>query len=131
MGKKMNLAPVVAHSSDASPLANVHRISARVASGCNCPLSTQVLKSYLLTPSLIRFVLNQEDTMAQTVKLSDELVEDAKRIAAVEHRSVPRQIEFYFRMALIAEENPDLSFSLIREIMKADAEDAVEEYTFG
>ena len=50
--------------------------------------------------------------MAQTVKLSDDLVETAKRIAAVEHRSVPRQIEFYFRMAQIAE-------------------DAVEEYTFG
>ena len=72
-----------------------------------------------------------EAAVAQTVKLSDELVEDAKRIAAVEHRSVPRQIEFYFRMALIAEENPDLSFSLIREIMKADAEEATEEYTFG
>ena len=69
--------------------------------------------------------------MAQTVKLSDDLVETAKRIAAVEHRSVPRQIEFYFRMAQIAEENPDLSFSLIREIMKADSEDAAEEYTFG
>jgi hypothetical protein len=73
----------------------------------------------------------KEAAVAQTVKLSDELVEDAKRIAAVEHRSVPRQIEFYFRMALIAEENPDLSFSLIREIMKADAEEATEEYTFG
>ena len=69
--------------------------------------------------------------MAQTVKLSDDLVETAKRIAAVEHRSVPRQIEFYFRMAQIAEENPDLSFSLIREIMKADSEDATEQYTFG
>jgi hypothetical protein len=73
----------------------------------------------------------KEAAVAQTVKLSDELVEDAKRIAAVEHRSVPRQIEFYFRMALIAEENPDLSFSLIREIMKADAEEATEEYSFG
>lgn len=68
--------------------------------------------------------------MAINVKLDEELVADAKRIAAVEHRSVPKQIEFYFRMALIAEENPDLSFSLIREIMKADAEDATEEYQF-
>jgi hypothetical protein len=33
-------------------------------------------------------------------------------------------------MALIAEENPDLSFSLIREIIKVDAEEATEEYTF-
>lgn len=70
------------------------------------------------------------ETMATNVKLSDELVEEAKRIAAIEHRSVPKQIEFYFRMALIAEDNPDLSFSLIREIMKADAEEATEEYSF-
>jgi hypothetical protein len=68
--------------------------------------------------------------MATNVKLSDQLVEDAKRIAAAEHRSVPKQIEFYFTMALIAEENPDLSFALIREIMKADAEEASEEYSF-
>jgi hypothetical protein len=70
-------------------------------------------------------------TMAITVKLSDNLVKDAKRIAKVEHRSVPSQIEFYFRMALIAEQNPDLSFKLIREIMKAQSEAATEEYTFG
>ena len=70
------------------------------------------------------------DLVATNVKLSDELVEEAKRIAAIEHRSVPKQIEFYFRMALIAEDNPDLSFSLIREIMKADAEVATEEYSF-
>jgi hypothetical protein len=69
--------------------------------------------------------------MSISVKLSESLVEDAKRMAVVEHRSVPRQIEFYFRMALIAEENPNLSFSLIREIMKADAEEAIEEYSFG
>lgn len=68
--------------------------------------------------------------MAINVKLDEGLVADAKRIAAVEHRSVPKQIEFYFRMALIAEENPDLSFSLIREILKADAEEATEEYQF-
>jgi hypothetical protein len=69
--------------------------------------------------------------MAIPVKLSEALVEDARRIAEIEHRSVPRQIEYYFRMALIAEENPELSFSLIREILKADAEQATEEYTFG
>lgn len=68
--------------------------------------------------------------MAINVKLDEDLVADARRIAAVEHRSVPKQIEFYFRMALIAEENPDLSFSLIREILKADAEEATEEYQF-
>lgn len=84
---------------------------------------------YTLTGTLMQ--RTRSTKMAQTVKLSDDLVETAKRIAAVEHRSVPRQIEFYFRMAQIAEENPDLSFSLIREIMKADSEEAAEEYTFG
>jgi hypothetical protein len=69
--------------------------------------------------------------MAIPVKLSEALLDDARRIAAVEHRSVPKQIEYYFRLALIAEQNPDLSFSLIREIMLADVEEATQEYTFG
>jgi hypothetical protein len=69
--------------------------------------------------------------MAINVKLSEELVGVAQRRAAVEHRSVPKQIEFYFKMALIAEENPDLSFSLIREILLAKSEPATEEYIFG
>ena len=75
--------------------------------------------------------MHQGEVMAVTVKLSEELVEEAKRIASVEHRSVPKQIEFYFKMASIAEQNPDLSFSLIREILKADSEEANEEYNFG
>jgi hypothetical protein len=76
-------------------------------------------------------LINSGGKMAITVKLSDKLVKDAKRIAKVEHRSVPSQIEYYFRMALIAEQNPDLSFKLIREIMKAQSEPATEEYKFG
>ena len=69
--------------------------------------------------------------MAINVKLSEELVEEARRRSAVDHRSVPRQIEFYFKMALVAEDNPDLSFSLIREILLAKSEPATEEYIFG
>ena len=69
--------------------------------------------------------------MATPVKLSDELVEQAKRIATAEHRSVPKQIEYYFRLAQIAEENPDLPFSLIRDLFLADSEEAQTEYKFG
>jgi len=68
--------------------------------------------------------------MATPVKLSDELVEQAKRIATAEHRSVPKQIEYYFRLAQIAEENPDLPFSLIRDLLLADTEEAQSEYRF-
>lgn len=69
--------------------------------------------------------------MAINVKLPESLVEEAKRIALAEHRSVPKQIEFYFRMARVAEENPELSFKLIHEILIAQADEAVEEYQFG
>ena len=69
--------------------------------------------------------------MAINVKLPESLVEEAKRIALAEHRSVPKQIEFYFRMARVAEENPELSFKLIREIRIAQADEALEEYQFG
>ena len=68
--------------------------------------------------------------MATNVKLPDELVERARRTATAEHRSVPKQIEYYYRLAQIAEENPELSFSLIRELLLADAEEATNEYRF-
>ena len=69
--------------------------------------------------------------MAIAVKLSDKLVANAKRIAKVEHRSVPSQIGYYFQIALIAEQNPDLSFKLIQELLKAKGEPTEQEYTFG
>lgn len=69
--------------------------------------------------------------MAINVKLSDDLVKAAGRIAAIEHRSIPKQIEFYFKIAAIAEANPELSFSLIKEILKSDAEATIGKYQFG
>lgn len=70
-------------------------------------------------------------SMATNVKLSDDLVKAAGRIAAIEHRSIPKQIEFYFKIAAIAEANPELSFMLIKEILKSDAEATVGHYQFG
>ena len=70
-------------------------------------------------------------SMATNVKLSDDLVKAAGRIAAIEHRSIPKQIEFYFKIAAIAEANPELSFTLIKEILKSDTEAASGHYQFG
>jgi len=53
------------------------------------------------------------------VKLSDSLVEEAKVLAKRDHRSVPMQIEFYFRVAKAAEENPDLPFKMVLSIMNS------------
>ncbi|NDE55114.1 MAG: hypothetical protein EB069_11230, partial [Actinobacteria bacterium] len=48
--------------------------------------------------------------MAINVKLPEALVETAKRYAAIEHRSVPKQIEYWSQIGKIAAENPDLPF---------------------
>ena len=69
--------------------------------------------------------------MAVNVKLSEDLVNQAKHYARVEHRSVPKQIEYWSQIGKIAAENPNLPFSVIRDILIADQEEAVGEYQFG
>jgi len=69
--------------------------------------------------------------MAVNVKLPETLVETAKRYGTIEHRSVPKQIEYWFQIGKIAAENPDLPFSVIRDILIADQEEPVGEYPFG
>ncbi len=68
--------------------------------------------------------------MAINVKLSEDLVEQARHYAQIQHRSVPKQIEYWSQIGKVAEENPDLPFSMIREILIADQEEAVGEYEF-
>ena len=73
----------------------------------------------------------KEIHMAINVKLSESLVETAKHYGAIEHRSVPKQIEYWSQIGKIAAENPDLPFSVIRDILIADQEAPVGEYQFG
>ncbi len=68
--------------------------------------------------------------MAVNVKLSEKLVDEAKRCCGIHHRSLPKQIEYWSRMGKIAEDNPDLPFSVIKDILIARQEDAREEYVF-
>ena len=53
--------------------------------------------------------------MAVALKLSDELVEDAKAHAAAEQRSVPKQIEYWARIGKTVLENPELPLRLIQD----------------
>ena len=72
--------------------------------------------------------------MSQSIKLSDELLNEARSYAAVYSRSVPKQIEYWSRIGKIAEENPDLTYEVIKEILlsRAEAEEGhVTPYTFG
>jgi len=54
-------------------------------------------------------------SMAIALKLSNELVEDAKPHAAAEHRSVPKQIEYWARIGKAVLENPEMPLRLIQD----------------
>jgi hypothetical protein len=74
------------------------------------------------------------NNMATAVRISEKLVDEAKRFGRIDHRSLAGQIEHWARMGKCAEENPDLSYSLIKEIMIGlDELDHSEktEYRFG
>ena len=68
--------------------------------------------------------------MSINVKLSNSLVEQARAFGHIEHRSVTKQIEYWSQIGKIAQENPDLPFSMIREILIADQEAVIGEYVF-
>ncbi len=55
--------------------------------------------------------------MAINVKLPEALVETAKRYAAIEHRSVPKQIEYWARIGKCVLENPDMPLRMIQDTM--------------
>ena len=57
--------------------------------------------------------------MAQTVRLDDEFVADVKVHASAAHRSLPKQIEYWANIGRMVEDNPDLPFSFIKDVMLA------------
>jgi hypothetical protein len=72
--------------------------------------------------------------MSQSVKLPDQLLQEVRRAASVNRRSVPKQIEYWSHIGKIAEDNPDLPYGFIRQILisKQEAEDGeLGEFQFG
>ncbi|MFX0198758.1 MAG: hypothetical protein ACFFCW_21760 [Candidatus Hodarchaeota archaeon] len=55
--------------------------------------------------------------MATAIRVSEELVNEAKKYSRIEHRSMTGQIEHWARIGKCIEENPDLTYSLIKEIL--------------
>jgi hypothetical protein len=56
-------------------------------------------------------------TNSRAVKLSKDIINEAHKYAAVFSRSVPKQIEHWARIGRIAEENPDLPYNFIKDIL--------------
>lgn len=57
-----------------------------------------------------------------TIRLPEDLKKRLKVRANLEHRTFSNQIESSLRLALIAEENPDLPLEFIRDILEAKAQ---------
>ena len=55
--------------------------------------------------------------MTTAVRVSQELVREAKIYSKIDKRSVTGQIEHWARIGKCAEDNPDLTYSLIRDIL--------------
>jgi len=72
--------------------------------------------------------------MSKAIKLSDQLISDASINGRAQHRSTPKQIEYWARIGKIVDENPDLPLSLIKGMLVGIEENRsgeVSEYTFG
>ena len=55
--------------------------------------------------------------MAKAVKLSDNIVSEAKIISKVFNRSIAGQIEYWAKIGKIIEDNPDLTYEFIKDIL--------------
>ncbi len=55
--------------------------------------------------------------MAIAVKISTELISEARVYSKVNHRSLTAQIEFWAKIGKCAEDNPDLTYDQIKEIL--------------
>ncbi len=72
--------------------------------------------------------------MTTTVRISNNLLSDARKYSKIDHRSLTGQIEHWACIGKCAEENPDLTYDLIKEIFLGIQElDQGEktEYSFG
>lgn len=71
--------------------------------------------------------------MTHAVKISEELFANAKLVAKVFHRSTAGQIEYWSKIGQLVEQNPDLPFSFIQEMLlglEQAEEGLLEEFKF-
>jgi hypothetical protein len=55
--------------------------------------------------------------MSTAIRISEKLAEEAKKYSAIEQRSITGQIEYWAMLGKNMEENPNLTYSLIKEIL--------------
>ena len=83
---------------------------------------------------LFKIILKEVTIMTTAVRITDDLVRDAKIFSKIDNRSLTGQIEHWARIGKCAEENSDLTYSLIKDIFIGLAEleqGESSEYKFG
>ena len=56
------------------------------------------------------------------LKLSNDIMNEAGKYAVIYTRTISMQIEHWARIGKIAEENPDLPYAFIEDVLKGKAE---------
>ena len=72
--------------------------------------------------------------MTTAVRVSDKLVREAKLYSKLDNRSIRGQIEHWAKVGKCAEENPDLPYNLIKDILiglEEIEQGEFSEYKFG
>ena len=78
--------------------------------------------------------IQERENMTTAVRITDELARDAKMFSKIDKRSLTGQIEHWARIGKCAEENPDLTYNLIKDILIGLSElehGESSEYKFG
>lgn len=55
--------------------------------------------------------------MATAIRISEELIGEAKQYSKIEHRSLTGQIEHWARIGKYLEGNPNLTYSQVKDIL--------------
>ena len=69
-----------------------------------------------------------------SIRLDQSLVEEATIMAKALNRTPPKQIEHWAKIGKMMEENPDLPYEFVRQVIIAEAEreaGKLESYEFG
>jgi hypothetical protein len=78
--------------------------------------------------------IKEKNIMATAIRVSEDLVKEARISSRVDQRSITGQIEHWAKIGKCAEENPDLTYNAIKEILIGIAElehGESSEYLFG
>jgi hypothetical protein len=124
------------------PCTGSWRKAATPADGCDSPSNKKAILCHAIiccnllffVISLLKIILEEVTIMATAVRITDDLVRDAKIFSKIDKRSLTGQIEYWARIGKCAEENTDLTYSLIKDILIGLAElkqGEASEYKFG